>query len=79
MVSKVCSDWIGRQFILQKWGQRRIKDFSMRILIACDKFKGSLSALEACQALRDGFSDEDSSLDLVVCPVADGGRDLPNP
>ena len=74
MVSKVCSDWIGRQFILQKWGQRRIKDFSMRILIACDKFKGSLSALEACQALRDGFSDEDSSLDLVVCPVADGGE-----
>ena len=46
----------------------------MRILIACDKFKGSLSALEACQALRDGFSDEDSSLDLVVCPVADGGE-----
>ncbi len=46
----------------------------MRILIACDKFKGSLSAQEACEALRDGLASADPSSDLIVCPVADGGE-----
>ena len=46
----------------------------MRVLIACDKFKGSLTATEACEAIRDGLREAGSSDDLVVCPIADGGE-----
>ena len=43
----------------------------MRILIANDKFKGSLSATEVAQAIADGLP-ESSQIDL--CPIADGGE-----
>ena len=46
----------------------------MRILIACDKFKGSLSAQQACEALREGLASIRPSWELIVCPVADGGE-----
>ena len=46
----------------------------MRVLIACDKFKGSLTATEACEAVRDGLRGAGASDDLVICPVADGGE-----
>lgn len=46
----------------------------MRILVACDKFKGSLTAPEACEAiaegLREGFS---GPLEIRTLPIADGG------
>ena len=42
----------------------------MKILIACDKFKGSLSAIEACEAIAEGLPDHDCEL----CPIADGGE-----
>lgn len=43
----------------------------MKVLIANDKFKGSLTAVEAAEAIRKGFPD-----DWVVdfCPIADGGE-----
>ena len=46
----------------------------MRILIAPDKFKGSLTANEVASAIRDGFRSvfPDASFDIV--PVADGGE-----
>jgi glycerate kinase len=42
-----------------------------RALLACDKFKGSLRAMEACEAVARGLGD-----DWVVemCPLADGGE-----
>lgn len=43
----------------------------MRVLIACDKFKGSMSAGEACEAVARGLGG-DWSVDL--CPIADGGE-----
>lgn len=46
----------------------------MGILIACDKFKGSLSATEACEAVRDGLKSAGVFDDLVTCPIADGGE-----
>jgi glycerate 2-kinase len=42
-----------------------------RALIACDKFKGSLSAIEACQAIARGLP-QDWQCD--ICPIADGGE-----
>ncbi|MCW1921283.1 glycerate kinase [Luteolibacter arcticus] len=43
----------------------------MRVLLACDKFKGSLGAAEACEAIRAGLP-EDWTID--ICPIADGGE-----
>ncbi len=40
-------------------------------LIACDKFKGSLDATQACIAIQRGLGDA-WSVDL--CPIADGGE-----
>lgn len=46
----------------------------MRVVIAPDKFKGSLTAAEASQAMRNGVLDADPSAEVVVCPMADGGE-----
>ncbi len=43
----------------------------MNILIACDKFKGSLSATEAAAAIASGLPGE---WQAVSCPIADGGE-----
>ena len=44
---------------------------SVRVLIACDKFKGSLGALEVAEAVAAGLPE-----DWVAekCPIADGGE-----
>ena len=42
----------------------------MKVLIACDKFKGSLSAIEACEAIAAGLPQHECEL----CPIADGGE-----
>jgi glycerate 2-kinase len=41
------------------------------VVIACDKFKGSLSANEACAAVRRGLGD---GWTVDFCPIADGGE-----
>ncbi len=43
----------------------------MRALVACDKFKGSLSADEACAAVARGLG---NAWEVDVCPIADGGE-----
>ncbi len=45
----------------------------MNVLIACDKFKSSLTATEVCQALADGIHDFDDTIHVVKLPLADGG------
>lgn len=46
----------------------------MRILIAPDKFKGSLSAWEVGTAIRDGVLQVEPSATCHVVPLADGGE-----
>src|SRR4051794_34511389 len=48
----------------------------MRIVIAPDKFKGSLSAAEVCTAIAEGIHRIDSSVDIDSCPMADGGEGI---
>ncbi len=49
----------------------------MRILVAADKFKGSLTAPEACAALADGLREGfGSSVAITTLPIADGGDGL---
>jgi glycerate 2-kinase len=46
----------------------------MRILIAPDKFKGSLSAEEAAASIARGLSAGWPEAGLITCPLADGGE-----
>jgi len=46
----------------------------MNILVAPDKFKGSLTAQEVCDAVREGLLAVDKSVDIVSLPLADGGE-----
>ena len=45
----------------------------MRVVIAPNAFKGSLSAREAAQAMAEGVRSVRPSADLVLLPIADGG------
>ena len=45
----------------------------MRVLIAPDKFAGTLTAVEAAQAIADGWRRRAPADDLVLTPMADGG------
>ena len=46
----------------------------MRILVALDKFKGSLTAAEAGEAVRRGLMRLWPDAEIDVCPMADGGE-----
>lgn len=46
----------------------------MKVLLAPDSFKGSLSAQAATQALARGIKRADPSIDVDLIPVADGGE-----
>ena len=45
----------------------------MRVLLAPDKFKGSLTAAEVAEAVATGIQQVRAGVDLVCVPVADGG------
>ena len=45
-----------------------------RFLIAPDKFKGSLTALEAAEAIAQGIRQTDPDAEIDICPIADGGE-----
>lgn len=45
----------------------------MQILVAPDKFKGSLTAIQACIAIRAGILKAWPSAEISLCPLADGG------
>ncbi|MHA6796993.1 glycerate kinase [Pseudonocardia bannensis] len=46
----------------------------MRVVVAPDKFKGSLSAPEVAAAVADGLRRGDPGVEVVCTPVADGGE-----
>ena len=45
-----------------------------KVIVACDKFKGSLTAVEACAALAAGIRAARRQVDVISLPVADGGE-----
>lgn len=45
----------------------------MTILLAPDKFKGSLSAKAVCAAITQGIHQWNKDIEVVSCPMADGG------
>ena len=46
----------------------------MRAVIAIDSLKGSLSSIEAGQAIAEGSRKADAKADVVIRPLADGGE-----
>jgi glycerate kinase len=46
----------------------------MKVLVAADKFKGSLSAVQVCRAIAEGINEWDSSVEVKEVPMADGGE-----
>ena len=46
----------------------------MRIIIAPDSYKGSLSALEAAEAMADGLGRVFPEAEIIKTPIADGGE-----
>lgn len=46
----------------------------MKVIIAPDSFKGSLSAQEVCEAARLGLAELDPAIACVTVPMADGGE-----
>ena len=46
----------------------------MKVVVAIDSLKGSLSSLEAGDAIRAGILRADSSAEVLVRPLADGGE-----
>ena len=45
----------------------------MKIVLAPDKFKGSLTAFEFCDAVEKGIASVLSNANIVRVPLADGG------
>ncbi|MFT5883135.1 MAG: glycerate kinase [Crocinitomicaceae bacterium] len=46
----------------------------MKVLVACDKFKGSMTAAEACEAIANGLLEGYPGLEIEQAPIADGGE-----
>ena len=46
----------------------------LKVILAPDSFKGSLTAEEAAQAMAAGISDYDATIETILSPVADGGE-----
>ncbi len=46
----------------------------MKVVIAIDSFKGSLSSLEAGNAVAEGIKRADNTIQTEVCALADGGE-----
>ncbi len=45
----------------------------MKIIVAPDKFKGSLTSFEACKAISDGIKMANKNAEMIELPMADGG------
>lgn len=46
----------------------------MKIILAPDSFKGSLTSSQVCAAIEKGIRKVDGSIDIVSIPMADGGE-----
>ena len=46
----------------------------MKVVIAIDSFKGSLSSIEAGMAAKDGVLKAKPDTEVIVKPLADGGE-----
>lgn len=48
----------------------------MRILIAADSFKGSMTSIEVSNSLEHGFKKIDNTIEIIKVPISDGGEGM---
>ena len=60
-------------FLEPSWHSLFLYNISMKIIIAPDKFKGSLKSIEVCDAIKKGIFEADNSIESLSFPMADGG------
>ena len=46
----------------------------LNIIIACDKYKGSLSAVQVCETIKNSILEISDKINVTTCPMADGGE-----
>ncbi len=46
----------------------------MKVVVAIDSFKGSLSSMEAGNAIKEGILQSNNNAEIIVKPIADGGE-----
>ena len=46
----------------------------MKIVISIDSLKGSLSSIEAANAIKTGILNVDNKAEVIIRPLADGGE-----
>jgi glycerate kinase len=46
----------------------------MKVLIAPDKFKGSLDAINVCRAIEEALRESGKQIQSKAIPMADGGE-----
>ena len=46
----------------------------MKIVCAIDSFKGSLTSMQASNAVKEGIQKVDSTIQVDIMPLADGGE-----
>jgi glycerate kinase len=51
-----------------------LEGFKLKILVAPDSFKGSLTAMEAAENIKRGIHNYDSKTEVELLPMADGGE-----
>ena len=49
------------------------EELTMRVVLAMDKFKGTLSAQQACAYLAEGIRNRNPKIEVILRPMADGG------
>jgi glycerate 2-kinase len=45
----------------------------MKVIVAPDKFKGSITSVEVCNAIKAGIHNYNADIDVQIFPMADGG------
>lgn len=48
----------------------------MKVVVALDSFKGSLSAKDACHAVAEGLTQNQGDVEVLCLPISDGGDGL---
>ncbi len=47
-----------------------------KIVVACDKYKGSLTAIQVCTIIKNAITDTTKDIEVIVNPMADGGEGI---
>src|SRR5690606_7565402 len=50
------------------------RNYKMKILVAPDSYKGSLTAIQVAEIIRSAFDNEIPDVQIELAPMADGGE-----